>query len=131
MASRIVALLLMMSGTARADGELQHDFYNASCPGVEELVRSELKAKFAADITLPAGGAAPSALPRLLRARLRRVHHAQVAQRHDGAGLSTLLGHRGHQGQLVVSCARRHHHNYKGSLETCTVASRRWVQCTS
>jgi peroxidase len=48
------ALLMMSAGTARADGELQCDFYNASCPGVEELVRSELKAKFAADVTLPA-----------------------------------------------------------------------------
>ncbi|GJN10562.1 hypothetical protein PR202_ga28667 [Eleusine coracana subsp. coracana] len=48
------AILLMLAVTARGDGGLQYDFYNATCPGVEDLVRAELKAKFAADVTLPA-----------------------------------------------------------------------------
>jgi hypothetical protein len=95
------ALLMMSAGTARAGGELQYDFYNASCPGVEELVRSELKAKFAADVTLPAA---------LLRLHfhdcfVRGCDASIMLKSHNGTSEqdsdpnSTLRGHRGHQGQ--------------------------------
>ncbi|BAF20608.2 Os07g0104600 [Oryza sativa Japonica Group] len=43
----------MAAGEARA--QLQYGFYNTSCPGVEEVVRSELKGIFSNDTTLRAG----------------------------------------------------------------------------
>lgn len=52
----VLALVAVVACSAHADDSkgMKYDFYNATCPGVEELVRSELKAKFAADVTLPA-----------------------------------------------------------------------------
>lgn len=50
--------LTMMSSHAMATtttSPLQYDYYNTTCPGVEELVRAELEALFASDSTLPAG----------------------------------------------------------------------------
>ncbi|XP_062190388.1 peroxidase 1-like [Phragmites australis] len=49
---KLVLLVAASASVARAD--LQYDFYNTSCPGVEKLVRDELALKFAADVTLPA-----------------------------------------------------------------------------
>ncbi|CAO1939244.1 unnamed protein product [Urochloa humidicola] len=49
------ATVVMVMSSTRASAQLQYDYYNATCPGVEDLVRSELLALFAADVTLPAG----------------------------------------------------------------------------
>jgi peroxidase len=43
----------LLASFARAD--LQYDFYNTSCPGVETLVRDALTEVFAADSTVRAG----------------------------------------------------------------------------
>jgi len=45
-------LILTLGGVAQA--QLQYDYYNSTCPGVEDLVRNALLAKFADDMTLPA-----------------------------------------------------------------------------
>nr|BAC10368.1 putative peroxidase 1 precursor [Oryza sativa Japonica Group]BAD31113.1 putative peroxidase 1 precursor [Oryza sativa Japonica Group]CAH69338.1 TPA: class III peroxidase 96 precursor [Oryza sativa Japonica Group] len=49
----VVVVAAMAAGEARA--QLQYGFYNTSCPGVEEVVRSELKGIFSNDTTLRAG----------------------------------------------------------------------------
>ncbi|KAF8698963.1 hypothetical protein HU200_034791 [Digitaria exilis] len=49
----VAGLTKMSSGTTSSP--LQYDYYNATCPGVEELVRTELVALFGNDSTLPAG----------------------------------------------------------------------------
>ncbi|XP_006657392.2 peroxidase 39-like [Oryza brachyantha] len=48
----VVAAMMVVVG---AEAQLQYGFYNASCPGVEEMVRAELKSIFANDTTLRAG----------------------------------------------------------------------------
>ncbi|TVU40205.1 hypothetical protein EJB05_13656, partial [Eragrostis curvula] len=54
MASSLLVVLLVASAASLAQAQLQYDFYNATCPGVEALVRAELNASFTADVTLPA-----------------------------------------------------------------------------
>ncbi|CAN6209090.1 unnamed protein product [Urochloa humidicola] len=49
------ATVVMVMSSTTTTAQLQYDYYNATCPGVEDLVRSELLALFAADVTLPAG----------------------------------------------------------------------------
>ncbi|CAM0151667.1 unnamed protein product [Urochloa decumbens] len=52
----VLATLMMMTlMSSSTTAQLQYDYYNTTCPGVEDLVRSELLALFAADMTLPAG----------------------------------------------------------------------------
>lgn len=54
----LLVVLVVASSTLMMDtttAQLQYDFYNTTCPGVEDLVRDELLALFAADVTLPAG----------------------------------------------------------------------------
>ncbi|CAN6222112.1 unnamed protein product [Urochloa humidicola] len=51
----VVATLVLMMSTTTTRAQLQYDYYNTTCPGVEDLVRAELLALFAADVTLPAG----------------------------------------------------------------------------
>lgn len=48
----VAATLSLTLGGAQA--QLQYDYYNETCPGVEDLVREALLAKFADDVTLPA-----------------------------------------------------------------------------
>lgn len=50
-----VAATGLLAGGAQAQAQLQYDYYNETCPGVEDLVREALLAKFADDVTLPAG----------------------------------------------------------------------------
>ena len=49
----LVAAASLLASFAQAD--LQYGYYNTTCPGVEELVRTELEAIFADDSTLRAG----------------------------------------------------------------------------
>lgn len=49
----LVAAASLLASFARAD--LQYDFYNTSCPGVETVVRDALNATFAADSTIRSG----------------------------------------------------------------------------
>lgn len=59
MSRRLMVLQLAVAATMvltlGAQAQLQYDYYNETCPGVEDLVREALWAKFADDVTLPAG----------------------------------------------------------------------------
>ncbi|KAL6647247.1 hypothetical protein ACP70R_014684 [Stipagrostis hirtigluma subsp. patula] len=45
----------LLASTAAADASgLRYDYYNETCPGVEQLVRDELLRRFTDDVTLPA-----------------------------------------------------------------------------
>lgn len=51
----VLQLAVAALTTLGAQAQLQYGYYNETCPGVEDLVRDALLAKFADDVTLPAG----------------------------------------------------------------------------